>query len=175
MAERPVMPIAPELVLETETGSMVMSPRRQYHVGRDPLSDVVIDDARVSWHHAVLRPEADHWTVEDENSTNGTYADGRRVHEWGVGPGSVLRFGNPSDGPRAVLADLPPERPSAVSLPSATGTFRRPTTVRPLPARTVRIGRGSDNDLVIDDLVVSRRHAELRALPDGSYEIVDLG
>ncbi|WP_330302297.1 MULTISPECIES: FHA domain-containing protein [unclassified Streptomyces] len=178
MGERPVAPTAPELVLETETGSTVMSPSRDYHVGRDPLSDVVIDDVRVSWHHAVLRPEADHWTLEDENSTNGTYADGRRIHEWGVGPGSVIRFGSPADGPRAVLLDRPPpasERPSGVSVPAATGTFRQPTTVRPLLARTVRIGRGDDNDLVIDDLVVSRRHAELRAHPDGTYEIVDLG
>ena len=72
-----------------------MSPGHDYHVGRDPLSDIVIDDARVSWHHAVLRPDGDHWTLEDEHSTNGTYADGRRVHEWGVGPGSVIRFGSP--------------------------------------------------------------------------------
>ena len=171
-------PTAPELVLETEAGSTVMSPGRDYHVGRDPLSDIVIDDARVSWHHAVLRPEADHWTIEDENSTNGTFADGRRIHERGVGPGSVIRFGNPSDGPCAVLVSPPapvPERPSAVSMPGLTGTFRRPTTVRPLPTRTVRIGRAADNDLVVDDLVISRHHAELRALPDGSYEIADLG
>jgi ABC-type multidrug transport system ATPase subunit/ABC-type multidrug transport system permease subunit len=60
-------------------------------------------------------------------------------------------------------------------MPGLTGTFRRPTTVRPLPARTVRIGRAADNDLVIDDLIVSRRHAELRALPDGTYAIADLG
>ncbi|WP_217242695.1 FHA domain-containing protein [Streptomyces sp. AC555_RSS877] len=178
MAKRPVAPTAPELVVETETGSTVMSPGHDYHVGRDPLCDIVIDDARVSWHHAVLRPEADHWTLEDENSTNGTYADGRRIHEWGVGPGSVIRFGSPADGPCAVLAGLPPpepERPSAVSMPALTSTFRQPTTVRPLPTRTVRIGRAEDNDLVIDDLGVSRRHAELRALPDGTYEIVDLG
>ncbi|MER6185048.1 FHA domain-containing protein [Streptomyces sp. NPDC001652] len=178
MAERPNTPTAPELVLETDTGSTVMSPGRDYHVGRDPLSDIFIDDARVSWHHAVLRPEADHWTLEDEHSTNGTYADGRRVEEWSVGPGSVIRFGNPADGPRAVLtstAPAPRERPSAVSMPALTGTFRQPTTVRPLPSRTVRIGRAADNDLVIDDLVVSRRHAELRAHPDGTYEIADLG
>ncbi|WP_020118000.1 FHA domain-containing protein [Streptomyces canus] len=176
MADRSIAPTAPELVLETDTGSTVMSPGHDYHVGRDPLSDIVIDDARVSWHHAVLRPEADHWTIEDENSTNGTYADGRRVHEWDVGPGSVIRFGSASDGPCAVLLGIPaPERPSAVSMPGLTGTFRRPTAVRPLPTRTVRIGRADDNDLVIDDLVVSRHHAELRALPDGSYDIVDLG
>ncbi|WP_326671680.1 FHA domain-containing protein [Streptomyces canus] len=176
MAERPVAPTAPELVLETDSGSTVMSPGHDYHVGRDPLSDIVIDDARVSWHHAVLRPEADHWTIEDENSTNGTYADGRRVREWDVGPGSVIHFGSPADGPCVVLLGrLAPERPSAVSMPGLTGTFRRPTAVRPLPTRTVRIGRADDNDLVIDDLVVSRHHAELRALPDDSYEIADLG
>ncbi|NUO46354.1 MAG: FHA domain-containing protein [Streptomyces sp.] len=176
MAERSSAPAAPELVLETETGSTVMSPGHDYHVGRDPLSDIVIDDARVSWHHAVLRPEADHWTLADEHSTNGTYADGFRIDERDVGPGCVIRFGSPSDGPRVVL--VAPERPSAVSavsMPALTGTFRQPTTVRPLPSRTVRIGRADDNDLVIDDLVVSRRHAELRALPDGGYEIVDLG
>ncbi|MBD0743756.1 FHA domain-containing protein [Streptomyces sp. CBMA152] len=180
MGERSAVPTAPELVLETDTGSTVMSPSRDYHVGRDPLSEIVIDDARVSWHHAVLRAEAGHWTVEDEDSTNGTYADGRRVHEWDVGPGSEIRFGSPADGPRAVLVGRAPpvhapERLSAVSMPSATGVFRQPTSVRPLPAKTVRIGRAADNDLVVDDLVVSRRHAELRAHPDGGYEIVDLG
>src|SRR5213080_623047 len=124
MAERPVAPTAPELVLETDTGSTVMSPGHDYHVGRDPLSDIVIDYARVSWHHAVLRPESDHWTIEDSNSTNGTYADG---------PCAVL------------LGRLAPERPSAVSMPALTGTFRRPPAVRPLPTRTVRIGRADDN------------------------------
>ncbi|MGW5462957.1 FHA domain-containing protein [Streptomyces sp. NPDC003996] len=178
MAERPIAPTAPELVLETDTGSTVMSPGHDYHVGRDPLSDIVLDDARVSWHHAVLCCRHDHWTLTDRHSTNGTYADGRRISEWGVRPGSVIRFGNPTDGPRAVLADAPrpaPDRPSAVSLPQLTGTFRRPSSVRPLPARSIRIGRAADNDLVVDDLVVSRRHAELRAHGDGTYEIVDLG
>ncbi|MFZ4277264.1 FHA domain-containing protein [Streptomyces arboris] len=182
MAERPAAPTAPELVLETDIGSTVMSPSRDYHVGRDPESDIVIDDARVSWHHAVLHPEAGHWMLQDEDSTNGTYTGGHRIHESGVGPGSVIHFGNPSDGPRAVLQGREPparpaaaDRPSAVSMPAATGTFRQPTTVRPLPARTVRIGRDAGNDLVIDDLVVSRHHAELRALPDGRHEIVDLG
>ncbi|TQK42963.1 FHA modulated ABC efflux pump with fused ATPase and integral membrane subunit [Streptomyces sp. SLBN-118] len=183
MGDRPVAPTAPELVLETDAGSTVMSPSRDYHVGRDPSSDIVIDDARVSWHHAVLRADDGHWTIEDEDSTNGTYTDGRRIHQWGVGPGSVIRFGNPSDGPRALLIGREPpaavvrepDRPSQVSMPFATGTFRQPTTVRPLPVRTVRIGRGPDNELVIDDLIVSRRHAELQAHPDGTYEIVDLG
>ncbi|MFD3589938.1 FHA domain-containing protein [Streptomyces sp. NPDC058683] len=177
MADRPVTSTAPELVLETDTGSTVMSPGRDYHVGRDPYSDIVIDDSRVSWHHAVLRPADGHWTLEDEQSTNGTYADGRRIREWEVGPGTVIRFGSPADGPSAVLVGRPPpatDRPSSVSMPSRTGTFRQPSSVRRLQARTIRIGRATDNDVVVDDLVVSRHHAELRAHPDGSYEIVDL-
>lgn len=178
MAERPVAPAAPELVLETDTGSTVMSPGHDYHVGRDPLSDIVLDDARVSWHHAVLRCDHDRWTLEDAQSTNGTYADGRRVEAWDVGPGSVIRFGNPADGPRAVLTGLAapaPGLPSTVSHPELTGTYRRPSRVRPLPMRTVRIGRAAESDLVVDDLTVSRHHAELHADADGGHEIIDLG
>ena len=52
---------------------------------------------------------------------------------------------------------------------------RRPTAVLPLPARRLRIGRTSDNDLVLSDLSISRRHAELRKTSDGKYKIVDLG
>ncbi|WP_037890982.1 FHA domain-containing protein, partial [Streptomyces sp. NRRL S-87] len=116
MVERPEAQTAPELVLETDGGVTVMSPGRSYRIGRDPRSEVHLDDARVSWHHAVLRPDGDHWTLEDEHSTNGTWADGRRVHAWGVGPGSVLRFGSAADGPCAVLLD-PAARPPAAPPP----------------------------------------------------------
>ncbi|MBK3555710.1 FHA domain-containing protein [Streptomyces sp. MBT56] len=67
MGERPATPTAPELVLETDLGSTVMSPSRDYHVGRDPGSDIVIDDDRVSWHHAILHPEDGHWTPAPED------------------------------------------------------------------------------------------------------------
>ncbi|RSS60659.1 FHA domain-containing protein, partial [Streptomyces sp. WAC06614] len=103
MVQRPGVPAAPELVLETSAGRTVLDPDRVYHVGRDPWCEICLADERVSWHHAVLRTDGDHWTVEDEDSTNGTWADGHRVHAWDVGPGSELRFGSPSDGPRAVL------------------------------------------------------------------------
>ncbi|MEV4441936.1 FHA domain-containing protein [Streptomyces sp. NPDC049577] len=178
MGERSLAPSAPELVVEADGGSQVMSPARTYHVGRDPSSDIVLRDARVSWHHAVLHAVEDHWTLEDTGSTNGTYAEGHRVRSVDVGPGSVIRFGNADDGPAAVVTDVRPpaaDRPSAVFHPEATGTFSRPTSVRALPSDTVRIGRGADNDLLVDDLIASRHHAELRRTADGGYEIVDLG
>ena len=45
----------------------------------------------------------------------------------------------------------------------------------PILAGNLRIGRAPDNDLVLDDLLVSRHHAELRKKADGGYEITDLG
>ncbi|MFH9954246.1 FHA domain-containing protein [Streptomyces roseolus] len=220
MGERPVTPAAPGLVLLVDGVMTRMDPGRVYRVGRDPTSDIVLTDARTSWHHAVLRAADGQWTLADDDSTNGTYADGVRVRiPRVVGPGTVLRFGHPREGPRAVLTappgepvpppppapappperrpaadgdrDAPPgspaiasdaelvredlARPAAVSRPGATGTFRRPTAVRPLPEHRVRIGRAPDNDVVVADLVVSRYHAELLARPDGTYWIHDLG
>ncbi|WP_127358111.1 FHA domain-containing protein [Actinacidiphila soli] len=185
MGERHFAPDAPELVLETDDGQQVIVPGRTYHVGRDPLSEVAYEDPRVSWHHALLRADDNGWILEDSGSTNGTYADGKSVRQWGVGPGSMIRFGHPADGPWAKLSGVAhgPEtqafKPEAyeppLTGPVATGTFRQPTSIRSLPARTVRIGRAADSDVVVDDLVVSRHHAELRAAPGGGYEIVDLG
>ncbi|ASQ93835.1 FHA domain-containing protein [Streptomyces sp. 11-1-2] len=53
---------------------------------------------------------------------------------------------------------------------------RSPTTFHQLAAgRVMRIGRALENELVVSDLQVSRHHAEFRALPDGRFEIRDLG
>jgi ABC-type multidrug transport system ATPase subunit len=38
----------------------------------------------------------------------------------------------------------------------------------------MRVGRDPDSDLVVDDLLVSRRHAELRRRADGTVEVIDL-
>lgn len=38
-----------------------------------------------------------------------------------------------------------------------------------------KIGRGSENDIVIDDASISRTHAELITLPDGRFSVRDLG
>ncbi|WP_062010942.1 FHA domain-containing protein [Streptomyces hygroscopicus] len=77
--------------------------------------------------------------------------------------------------------------PSGLSGPSGPGPSgpagaapvqgdRSPTTFHQLAAgRVMRIGRALENDLVVSDLQVSRHHAEFRALPDGRFEIRDLG
>ncbi|MFJ8473373.1 FHA domain-containing protein [Kitasatospora sp. NPDC094011] len=181
MGQRPGAPTAPPLVLVTDRDSQLIDPTHAYHLGRDPTSEIVLDDPRVSWHHAVLRATAGHWLLEDVGSTNGTYDQGRRVDREDVGPGTRLRFGDPTTGPSATFAGLPvpgadqaaDEHPTLL-VPESSNVFRSPSAVLDLPGPTVRIGRSPDNDLVLDDLLVSRHHAELRELPDGRHEIVDL-
>jgi ABC transport system ATP-binding/permease protein len=67
------------------------------------------------------------------------------------------------------------QEPSAAStvpdLPSADG---QPTARMLLSGEFLNIGRAADNDVVVADLSVSRRHAVLRKSPSGRYEIFDL-
>jgi len=76
-----------------------------------------------------------------------------------------------SSGPRPGAAEARPE-PDLEALPSVD---RRPTARLRLPAKVMRIGRSPENDVVVSDLAVTRRHAELRKSPTGRYEIIDLG
>ncbi|MEU0117758.1 FHA domain-containing protein [Streptomyces bobili] len=94
----------PELVLELNGRTWTLDPSRSYTLGRDPQGDVVLDDARVSWRHATVSFNGRGWTLEDHGSTNGTFVQGRRVHQVDIGPGSAVHLGNATDGPRLNLS-----------------------------------------------------------------------
>ena len=47
--------------------------------------------------------------------------------------------------------------------------------IHELRAEVFTIGRSPSSDIVLDDPLVSRRHAELRLLPDGRRQLVDVG
>src|ERR1700684_4394581 len=49
------------------------------------------------------------------------------------------------------------------------------TDADPGSPATSRIGRHPGNDIIVAELGVSKRHAELRRAADGRYTIVDLG
>src|ERR1700722_18052446 len=70
-----------------------------YRIGRDPESDIVVEDSRVSWHHAVLRLERDFWLLEDSGSTNGTFVGADRVRQVPITGSCLVRLGHPEDGP----------------------------------------------------------------------------
>ncbi|WP_385619509.1 FHA domain-containing protein [Streptomyces sp. P8-A8] len=93
----------PELVLELNGRTWTLDPSRSYTLGRDPQGDLTIDDARVSWRHATISWGGRNWFIEDHGSTNGTYAQGNRIQQLEIGPGSVVHLGNATDGPRLIL------------------------------------------------------------------------
>ena len=226
----------PALVVRTQGSDRRLQAGPAYKIGRDPASDIVVDDSRVSWNHAVLRLEHDCWLLEDHSSTNGTFMDARRVHRVQITDACMLRLGHPEDG-TAVVCSVAPAAPApaagpmgtaVVSTPSpaqradwaaqsppaqsppahtppaqgpparrpdwaaqsppaqqaaagrgqptpapSSSIVRQPSAIMRLPTKTLRIGRASDNDVVVSDLSVSRYHAELRKTGRG-YEIVDL-
>jgi ABC transport system ATP-binding/permease protein len=172
---------APPLLVRTGHSDHLLDSGTEYRIGRDPEADIVLADGRVSWQHATVRADGQSWVLEDQGSSNGTYADGERTDRVDIRPGCVVRFGNPEDGQelRFELQPPPSERvpgPSLADVPGLPSVDRRPTARRPLSAGFVRIGRTpGDNDLVVSDLSVSRKHAVLRKERDGRYRIFDLG
>jgi len=48
-------------------------------LGRAADNDIQLASPRASSYHAVIRREGDRWVIEDNQSTNGTYVNGRRV------------------------------------------------------------------------------------------------
>jgi ABC transport system ATP-binding/permease protein len=70
-----------------------------YRIGRDPESDIVVVDPRVSWLHAVLRSAPDGWLLEDSGSTNGVFVGPQRVQQVPITGDCLIRLGHPQDGP----------------------------------------------------------------------------
>jgi ABC transport system ATP-binding/permease protein len=192
---------APQLLIRTRRSDRVLLAGTNYRIGRDPSSDIVVADPRVSWWHAVLRADGATWVLEDFSSTNGTFFGPVRVSRLVIRTSFVVRLGNADDGPllrfepqlaaapvrrvvpvprteRAPRHTPPRSRPEEPGLPEnqfMPSVDRRPSARMPLLVQALHIGRAPDNGLVIDDLSVSRRHAELRKSHSGRYQIIDLG
>jgi len=124
---------------------------------------------------------ADGWLVEDVGSSNGTFVDGKRLESFRVEAETVVHLGDAETGPRLELALVEPAEPLAppVALPTMgpAGGIRpgELTVVHDLHPGAVTIGRSPSCDVVLDDPLVSRQHAELRELPGGKRRLVDLG
>jgi ABC-type multidrug transport system ATPase subunit/pSer/pThr/pTyr-binding forkhead associated (FHA) protein len=174
---------APPLVVRAQGSARTLPAGTAYWIGRDPAADIVIDEPLVSWRHAIVKITDGRWLLQDANSTNGTFAAGQRVRRVEITDSCQIRLGHPDAGPVVFcsITDSPDSgtsaEPSATAIWSAQRTAgeRFPSAVLPLPAKVLRIGRSAGNDIVVADLGVSRRHAELRSSPGGEYEIADLG
>jgi ABC-type multidrug transport system ATPase subunit len=97
--ERAVSPGDLPLRVRAEGSDLMLQAGPCYRIGRDPDSDIVIEDPRVSWHHAELRLERDFWLLEDAGSTNGTFVGLDRVQRVPITGTCQVRLGHPQDGP----------------------------------------------------------------------------
>jgi pSer/pThr/pTyr-binding forkhead associated (FHA) protein len=50
-------------------------------IGRSSDNDVVVDNKLASRHHAIIQKIKDAYFLKDENSTNGTFLNGKKIPE----------------------------------------------------------------------------------------------
>lgn len=97
-------------------GEMVAIDRDRMVVGRHPSCDVVIHDASVSRHHAVLSIEDGRLLIEDLRSRNGIHVNGRRLE----GRRSLTTGDEVSIGSQRMIVHLPDVVPTSGDRLSAT-------------------------------------------------------
>jgi ABC-type multidrug transport system ATPase subunit/pSer/pThr/pTyr-binding forkhead associated (FHA) protein len=183
-----------ELSVDGEPVRAMLRPGEVLLVGRDPSCQIVINDRSVSRRHAEIARVGDVWMIRDLASRNGIHLNGERTDVIRVTGGARVRIGSPHDGPLltfSVPASRPapepvpepePEPPAAVTSvmrpppepPAAPPAEPRPELASFEAAGTITIGRSAGCDIVLDDLLVSRRHAEVRQR-GSTYQLVDLG
>lgn len=71
-------------------------PKSQFTVGRSLDNDYVLIDDSVSAHHAKLEASSGRYRLQDLQSSNGTYVNGRRILESEIQIGDFVNFGTVS-------------------------------------------------------------------------------
>ena len=61
--------------------------------GRNPDSDVFLDDITVSRKHVEIRRQSDGWSIHDLGSMNGTYVNRERVESTKLAPHDEVQIG----------------------------------------------------------------------------------
>jgi phosphoserine phosphatase RsbU/P len=65
-------------------------------IGRNPTTDVTLLDENISREHAIVlfNPEADAYTIEDLQSTNGTKVNGKGIRSHDLQHGDEIQIGH---------------------------------------------------------------------------------
>jgi Protein of unknown function (DUF3662)/FHA domain len=83
-------PATPNIIWEGRSYAVLGSPTR---VGRLADNDIVLNDKRVSRHHAEFLDRGGRWVLRDAGSTNGTSVNGKIVREAVLKPGDMISLG----------------------------------------------------------------------------------
>ncbi|HVA50405.1 MAG TPA: FHA domain-containing protein [Pirellulales bacterium] len=139
------------------------APGRVIPIGRADDNDVVLDYPMVSLHHAQLIVNGSQLTLEDLRSSHGTAIGSpeRKITRAPLSPNDVVYFGS---------LRVPAQRLLAGRLVLG----QKPSLQVKVPVSAIIFGRDPSCDQVLDDPLVSRRHARLIRSEQG-YLIEDLG
>lgn len=116
-------------------------------LGRRPYNDVVIENLAVSGEHAALHLQGSEVTIEDLNSTNGTFVNGKVVKKQLLRFGDIIEIGkykvqyDAVEGDQMTAPQARPAMPAPVAnQPEVSGVVRvlsGPATGRELPLSKV--------------------------------------
>ena len=109
----------PKLMLKFEAAFIreIKLDKPSFALGRKPDNDIVLDNAAISGHHCKMYESGGVWFVEDMNSTNGTFVNGKKTLKAGLKPGDTITlvkyslvFSDEAAAPQAVEQPLPPQK-----------------------------------------------------------------
>ena len=107
-------------------------------LGRRPYNDIVIDNLAVSGEHAVLTAAQSDVFIEDLNSTNGTYINGKAVKKQLLSNNDVVEVGKYRIKFLAEDAEDYEKRPTASRSPSPRLLDFDPPSIEDGPAALLR-------------------------------------
>ncbi len=123
-------------------------------LGRRPYNDIVIDNLAVSGEHAVFLRKDDEVRIDDLNSTNGTYVNGRAIKSERLKHNDLIEIGR-----YKIKVQFPQAAAAAPAFsPSRLGPFPdvAPVAANTAPARIrVLTGPAADRELPLTKVVTT--------------------
>lgn len=124
--------------------------KERYTVGRLPDNDIRIDNPAVSGHHSLVINILNDSFLEDLNSTNGTYVNGKLIKKHALAHGDVVTIGHhqlrfvdegiddsQEEFERTMI--IAPSARELESLRAAAGQHEKPAPAATLPAKPARL------------------------------------
>lgn len=179
-----------KLLIDWDGGSTVINPGKPYVIGRDKSADIQVLGSKVSRSHLRLEFNGENWRAIDLDSSNGTFYESKPFSELDIFDQiSIFLGGDVGQEIRVHPLQLgkkkTKEAPRKVQTPRGDQTLVASSlegfiqkhddqTARIRLQQRIRIGRDAANNWQIDDLTVSRFHAEIVQNDNGGFDLVDL-
>ncbi len=139
--QKPLTDIAIRFLAGPLEGKIIPLKQSVIVIGRDPTSDIIVLDQRVSRRHACIRWQGESWTIENLSQTSFIALNQQRVQQGTLGHNSIVQIG---EGVSFAFLTQQPTVQALQSLPLAEVTESVPPASQgssnDTPLRTVRVG-----------------------------------